>query len=240
VTQKRLLASAVGFLVVAAAFVTTQQLAPRGLPFGIIVIGLLVGGLNGLVAMGLVLVYRAGSYVNFAQGGIGAAGALVAVKLITIEHLPYVVAVAAGLVVSALAALLAERAIIRRLFTAPRLIVTVATIGAAQFFGGLQALIEASWKDPLHVAPRLTVPWNVSLHVGAVTLHGEHLVALMAIPVVAAAAVLLVLVGREHGVERERAGVDPVGGHLDMGGGRGREGQECGRRKRECAHEHSS
>jgi branched-chain amino acid transport system permease protein len=176
----------VGFLAV-SAFVATRELAPRGLPVGIIVVGLLVGGLNGLVAMGLVLVYRAGSYINFAQGGIGAAGALVTAKLITIEHVPYVLAAAAGLAVAAAAALLAERAVIRRLFTAPRLIVTVATIGAAQFFGGVQGLIEASWKDPLHVAPRLAVPWGVELHVGNVTLRGEHILALIAVPVVAAA-----------------------------------------------------
>jgi branched-chain amino acid transport system permease protein len=178
---------ALGAVLAIVAFVATRQLAPRGLPGGIIVVGLLVGGLNGLVAMGLVLVYRAGSYINFAQGSIGAAGALVTAKLITIEHVPYVLAVLAGLAVAAFAALLAERAIIRRLFTAPRLIVTVATIGAAQFFGGVLGLIENSWRDPLHVAPRLSVPWNVHIDVGNVTLRGEHVVAMIAVPVVAIA-----------------------------------------------------
>jgi branched-chain amino acid transport system permease protein len=185
VTRARWILTGAAVLLAVTAFVATREFAPRGLPTGIIIVGLLVGGLNGLVAMGLVLVYRAGSYVNFAQGGIGAAGALVTAKLITIEHVPYVIAALAGLAVAALAALLAERAIIRRLFTAPRLIVTVATIGAAEFFGGLTGIIETSWKDSLHVAPRLVVPWDVSVVVGDVTLRGEHMLALIAIPVVA-------------------------------------------------------
>jgi branched-chain amino acid transport system permease protein len=167
------------------AFVVTQHAAPRGLPVGIVVIGLLVGGLNGLVAMGLVLVYRAGSYVNFAQGTIGAVGAVVTAKLITIEEVPYPVAVLAGLGTAAASALLAERAVIRRLFTAPRLVVTVATIGIAELFGGVQGLLETQWHDPLRLTPRLAVPWDVTIMVGQVTLRGEHLLALVVVPVVA-------------------------------------------------------
>jgi branched-chain amino acid transport system permease protein len=187
VSRRRAALVSLGLVLLVTGFLATRQLAPRGLPGGIIVVGLLVGGLNGLVAMGLVLVYRAGSYINFAQGSIGAAGALVTAKLITIEHVPYLLAVFAGLAVAAFAALLAERAIIRRLFTAPRLIVTVATIGAAQFFGGVLGLIETSWRDPLHVAPRLAVPWAIHFNVGNVTLRGEHVVAMIAVPLVAVA-----------------------------------------------------
>jgi branched-chain amino acid transport system permease protein len=185
VTRGRAALLGLGLVLMLSGLLATRELAPRGLPGGIVVVGLLVGGLNGLVAMGLVLVYRAGSYINFAQGSIGAAGALVTAKLITIEHVPYVLAVLAGLAVAALAALLAERVVIRRLFTAPRLIVTVATIGVAQFFGGVLGLIETNWRDPLHVAPRLSVPWDIHLNVGDVTLRAEHVVAMVAVPVVA-------------------------------------------------------
>ena len=184
-SPRRAIAPGAGALLVVAGVELAQATATRGLPWGVVVVGLLVGGLNGLVAMGLVLVYRAGSYINFAQGSIGAIGAVVTAKLVTTEHLPYAVAVLAGLLTAALTALLAERAVIRRLFTAPRLILTVATIGIAQFFGGLQGVVETQWNDPLHLVPRLAVPWPVTIHIGAVTLRGEHLLALVVIPLVA-------------------------------------------------------
>jgi branched-chain amino acid transport system permease protein len=187
VTRNRLAGIALAVLLAVGAFVTAGQLAPRGLPAGIVVIGLLVGGLNGLVAIGLVLVYRAGSYINFAQGGIGAVGALVAAKLITLEGVPYVVAVLAGLAAAAVGSLLVERAVVQRLFSAPRLILTVATIGAAQLFGGVEGLVEVNWRDPLHLTPRLEVPWHITASIGSVVLRGEDFVAMIAIPVVAIA-----------------------------------------------------
>jgi branched-chain amino acid transport system permease protein len=187
VRQTRLVAGAAAAAVLGVGALATAQLAPRGLPIGIVIIGLLVGGLNGLVAIGLVLVYRAGSYINFAQGGIGAVGALVAAKLITLEGVPYPFAVLAGLATAGLGAVLVERAVVQRLFTAPRLILTVATIGAAQLFGGLQGIVEVNWRDPLHLTPRLEVPWHVSVSVGSVLLRGEDFIAMLAIPAVAIA-----------------------------------------------------
>ena len=41
-------------------------------PNGIFLQGLVLGALNGLLAMGLVLVYRTNRIINFAQGGLGA------------------------------------------------------------------------------------------------------------------------------------------------------------------------
>jgi branched-chain amino acid transport system permease protein len=184
-TPRRVLGWTALCVLAAAACLSAAAYAPRGLPVGIVVIGLLVGGLNGLVAIGLVLVYRAGSYINFAQGGIGAVGAIVAAKLITLEGVPYPIACLAGLATAGLGAVLVERAVVQRLFTAPRLILTVATIGAAQLFGGLQGLVEVNWRDPLHLTPRLQVPWHVTASIGSVLLRGEDFVAMIAIPLLA-------------------------------------------------------
>ena len=167
------------------AVLATQQLAPRGLPWGIVVLGLLVGSLNGLVAIGLVLVYRAGKYVNFAQGGLGAAGAVIAGKLIFVEGFSYWVAAPIGIASAMALAYLAEVIFIRRLFRSPRLILTVATIGLAQLFGGFETGIAAVWQDPQRLPPRLDVPIDAHFSIGEVVFGGEHVMVLVAFPLVA-------------------------------------------------------
>lgn len=181
----RVLKVAVGLGAGLLAVAAVDMWAPRGLPPGIIVIGLVTGSLNALVALGLVLIYRAGKYVNFAQGGIGAAGAVVAGKLIVLYDLNYVLAMLAGLLVSVLLAGMVEVLFIRRLFTAPRLILTVATIGLAQVFGAFETGINALWvREGTLSVPRIEVPFDVEFRIGEVFFGGEHLVVLVVFPVV--------------------------------------------------------
>src|SRR4051794_2406050 len=61
-------------------------------PAPIIVLGLIVGSLSGLVAAGLVLVYRANRIVNFAQGSLGGLAAVLAASLIVGPKWPFLVA----------------------------------------------------------------------------------------------------------------------------------------------------
>ena len=171
-------------LVVLLAFLFTGRLAPRGLPFGVVLLGLLIGALNSLVALGLVLVYRAGKYVNFAQGGIGAAGAVIAGKLIVVNGVPYVLAVGSGIAASVLLAGLVEILFVRRLFKAPRLILTVATIGIAQLFGAFEVGVNAFWRDDTQIQPRIDFPLDLQVSVGGVLFRGEHLVVLAVFPLV--------------------------------------------------------
>ena len=176
----------VGALVVLGLliFVLTGRFAPRGLPFGVVLLGLLIGALNSLVALGLVLVYRAGKYVNFAQGGIGAVGAVVAGKLIVVNGVPYALAVGAGLAASVLLAGLVEILFVRRLFKAPRLVLTVATIGIAQLFGAFEVGVNAFWRDDTQIQPRIDFPLDVQVTVGNVLFRAEHLVVLVVFPLV--------------------------------------------------------
>src|SRR5579884_390633 len=50
-------------------------------PNGILVQGLVLGALNGLLAIGLVLIYRTNRIINFAQGELGAFAATLAAEL---------------------------------------------------------------------------------------------------------------------------------------------------------------
>src|SRR5436309_3919501 len=92
-----------------------------------------VGGLiTGLVAMGIVLVYRSSRVINFAVGNMGVPATALFAVMVAVSGWPYWVALPLALVIGTLVGALIELTVIRRLFKAPRVIVFVATIGVAQ------------------------------------------------------------------------------------------------------------
>lgn len=99
----------------------------------VIVLGVILGLTYGILAVGLVLVYRQNGIVNFAHGEIGAFAASVFAVLVGRWHLPYWVALVPALVVGAVVAAVVELAVVRRLRRAPKVMSVVATLGVAQF-----------------------------------------------------------------------------------------------------------
>src|SRR5947207_4067595 len=106
-------------------------------PIGVLVQGMVIGGLTALIAFGLALIYRSNRIINFAQGDLGGIPATMAVLLILGSHVPYIVAVPAGLLGAIALGAFIEFVFIRRFFKAPRLILTVVTIGVSQILAGL-------------------------------------------------------------------------------------------------------
>jgi hypothetical protein len=89
-----------GVVAAVIAWMALGSLLPNGLPLGVIVLGIVLGSLEALTALGLVLIYRAARVVNFAQADIGGLAAGVAVVAVASQGLPYVVALALALVVA--------------------------------------------------------------------------------------------------------------------------------------------
>src|SRR5688500_17550656 len=58
-------------------------------PVGVYLQGAIVGSLYGLIAVGLVLVYRANRIINFAQASIGASPAVAGILLVVQRDWPY-------------------------------------------------------------------------------------------------------------------------------------------------------
>lgn len=102
-----------------------------------LVIGLFTGAFYGLLAVGLVLVYKGARVFNFAQGEFGTVAAYVVWSLVNQLHLPYGVAVLGGLLAAVLLGLLVERLVVRPLFHASRITLLVATVGVALFIVGV-------------------------------------------------------------------------------------------------------
>src|SRR5437588_6247789 len=121
-----------------------SALLPKGAPLGVVLTGAVFGTATALLAMGLILVYRANRIVNFAQVAMGGVGGVLAVNLFLHQGWPYVLCLALGVAVGIGVGALVDVAVIRRFRNASRLLLTVATIGLAQVLGGLELLTPKS------------------------------------------------------------------------------------------------
>jgi branched-chain amino acid transport system permease protein len=154
----------------------------RGAPPGIVLRGAVVGGLYALGAIGIVLVWRGSGTVNFAQVELGAVAAVVAIELAVQYEVNYFLAVSVGLVLAALIGWLVEVTVIRRFRKAPRLILTVATIGVAQVLAGVSILIPLAFSGI--GAGRFTTPFSAKFTIDPVTFDGNYVLVLIVVPVV--------------------------------------------------------
>ena len=102
-----------------------------------LVIGLINGAMYGLVALGLVLIYKSSGIFNFAQGEFGTV-AIYVLWLLLERNVPYVFSVLIALAVGVVIGLGVERLIIRPLYSSPRVILLVATAGVALLLIGLE------------------------------------------------------------------------------------------------------
>jgi branched-chain amino acid transport system permease protein len=154
----------------------------RGAPPGILLRGAVVGGLYALGAIGIVLVWRGSGIVNFAQAELGSVAAVVAIELVVQYRLNYFAAVAIGLVLAALIGWLVEVSVVRRFRNAPRLILTVATIGVAQVLAGVAILVPLAWNGI--GAGRFTTPFSAKFTLDPVVFDGNHVLVLIVVPAV--------------------------------------------------------
>ncbi len=159
---------------------------------GIVVQGALVGAISALLAVGIALVYRASRIVNFAQGDLGVVPAILAVLLIAPDRsggppdwmtgLPYLVALGVGLAAAIALGALVQKLFIQRFSRAPRLILTVATIGVAQLLTAL-ALFMPRWFGFKDLgAPQLDPPFALTTHIGGVTFDNNDLMVFVVVP----------------------------------------------------------
>ena len=162
------------------AFLLLVQLL-WGPPAGIVVQGAVLGGLSALLALGLALVYRAHRILNFAQGDLGAAPASLAVLLVVSSGASWLVAFVAGLATAVVLGVVVEAVVIRRFFRAPRLVLSVATIGLAQVLAGLGLLLPG-WFGVDFPPQSFPAPIDVSFTVQPLRFGGNDVVALIVIP----------------------------------------------------------
>ena len=148
-----------------------------------LVLGLVTGLTYAAFAAGFVLIYRSTGVLNFAHGEVGAFGVALFVLLLAQYGLNWWLSFGLALAACAAIGMAIELIVIRRLFTSPRLVVLIATIGVGQI------VLFAKFNLPNVVAPGpisppFTAVWTPTDHI---RLQARELIVLAVIPVLIAA-----------------------------------------------------
>lgn len=176
-------------LLVVGLPLAVSVLFSRDPPLGVYLNGVVIGSLYALVAMGLILVYRANRIINFAQASMGSVGSVLALLLMVEHDVPWIVALVVAIAGAAVIGGLVEFVIIRRFANESRLILAVATIGVAQLLaflefqlpswltsGGFIGVINRRYRTPFS-----RFQWET----GGVVFTGDHLFALVVVAAMA-------------------------------------------------------
>ncbi len=190
---------------VSVAAVLALQLALFPVPVGVWIQGLVLGLLGSLMAVGLGLVYRLNKVVNFSQGDLGTAPAVLAVGLISFSGVNYFVGLATGLVAAVLLTAIVEILVIRRFRRSPRLILTVVTIGLSQFLVVISLLIPRIWGQTPIASAVVNFPWHFTWHIAPVVFDANDLVAVI-VSVACLAGVSLWFTRTDIGIAVQAAG----------------------------------
>jgi ABC-type branched-subunit amino acid transport system permease subunit len=150
-------------------------------PNFVILQGLIIGLGYGLLAVGLVLIYRTNRVLNFAQGQVGVIAAVFLVKLTADFKFEYWFALAISITLAAAVGALSEM-VLRRLFSRPRVLVMVATIGLSYV---LLALTALPFIRPHNLYKPVPVPFDVSFSIGSVIFTPGEVLTLIVAPIVA-------------------------------------------------------
>ena len=150
----------------------------------IVYLGVIDGLLIGLLALGIVLIYRASGVINFAVGSLGVLSASLLALLVLTYDWPFWPAAIVAVVTGGLVAAALELTVITRLFRAPRVILLVATIGIAQ----LCELLQVALPDiETSMAARYPVAISGRWEILGLRVRGPELIVIIVVPVLTVA-----------------------------------------------------
>ena len=142
-----------------------------------IILGIINGSIYSLIALGIALVYSGSRVLNFAQAEIGTLTLYATYWVTVTHHEPWWIGAVASVVAATGIGLLFERFIVRRMLTASRVTVAVATIG---LFSLMLAIEVQFWSGTIYILPKpissggfylagVFVTWNQVLAIAVVT-----------------------------------------------------------------------
>lgn len=141
--------------------------------------GLVQGLVYALVAFGLLLIYRATGVINFAHGQIGAFGGYLMAVLQIRYDVAFGLSLPIALIVGLLLGMVSEL-VLRRLFSQPRLLLFVATLGLTQVIQLVQLRIPITDEQATQVGFPVAISgqWEIA----GITLTGPQLQVLLVVP----------------------------------------------------------
>jgi branched-chain amino acid transport system permease protein len=148
--------------------------------------GLAVGAIYGLIALSLVIVYRATGVVNFAAGEMATFTTFISWELLNPLHLPFALALLITAAIAAVIGVVVYTIVIRPAHRMPEFVTVMLTFGLYEVFNGLS---NSLWAPSPRTFP---APWQgAPFHLGDVVVTrqnlGNFVVALIAMAILAAA-----------------------------------------------------
>ena len=152
--------------------------------------GMALGSLYGIVAVGLILIYRTNRIINFAAAAVGAVPAVWALLLCVQDGHNYLLVMPIVLIGGPLMGALVDIVVMRRFARSPRLITTVVTIGAARALAALGFFIPVWMGARAGQIPEVPTPWrDWAIHnsTGKPVISGNQAAAFVAVILLSAA-----------------------------------------------------
>jgi branched-chain amino acid transport system permease protein len=163
-------------------------LRDNSVPREIFLNGATIGLLYGLLGMGLVLVYRANRIINFAQAQLGSVPAVTALLLMLRQHLNYFLVVPIVILGAAFLGGVVDVVVVRRFRQAPRLILTVATIGVSLLLLFFEFQVQTWITGSAVTSSNFTTPWTrFGFDVGVLRFSGDFVAAAVVTAVICGA-----------------------------------------------------
>ena len=131
--------------------------------FQLLIIGLSIGFLYALAALGFVMIFKSSSVLNFAHGELLAIGAFLFLVLSAWAKVPIIVAFAVTLAGSFILGFIVERFFLRPLIGEALIQVIMLTVGLAAMFKGLLLFI---FGGDIHVYPKF-LPESLNIDMGS-------------------------------------------------------------------------
>jgi ABC-type branched-subunit amino acid transport system ATPase component/ABC-type branched-subunit amino acid transport system permease subunit len=141
--------------------------------------GVVQGLAIAVIAVGVVLVYRATRIINFAVGNMGVIGAVTLSLLVLQYDVPFWLALGIALIIGLVFGAAVEMTVIRRLKNAPRVVVLVATIGIA----GLAQAISIEIPQPSDASAHYPTAFSGTWTLAGVNIRGADVAVLVLVPI---------------------------------------------------------
>lgn len=123
--------------------------------------GIALGSIYALIGLGFSIIFKASEVINFAQGELLLVGTYIVSTGVFTWHLPFLVALPLGIVVTVLIGLLFERVVLRRMIGRPTFSILMVTIGLDTL---LLTLVLVIWgSQPLPAATPFGVTSGLNL-----------------------------------------------------------------------------
>lgn len=131
--------------------------------------GILTGGIYALIAVSIVLVYKATRIFNFAVGELLALGGYFCYSLVVWAHFPLWLAIIGAMLMAVIVGALVERLVLRPLLSQPTLTIVMATLALSSLLSGLMLMV---WSGYVVTFPRNLLPGK-TLIIGDIIMSNE-------------------------------------------------------------------